>query len=197
MKTQDIEEGRKMSFIKTGMHIKKMLIMIAISGLFTLNSCVVAPWYGDDGHPGNAYVSLTWIDAKPEYIDAGSSGIPAVFYWDKYYPARPGYYTLYYEGSVWNGYAKSFYAWEISYEIWRMEGEDGGLYHHGDNGADTYFTLECSPYGPYVYEDIYKGQAADYNVIQNSEDEITIEKTKNGFGFRATYRKAGPGSNEK
>ena len=197
MKTKDIEEGRRMSFGRKELHLKVTPIIIAIVVITSLNSCVIAPWHGDNGRPGNAFVALTWTNAKPEYIDAGSSGIPPVFYWDEYYPAMPGYYTLYYEGSVWNAYAKSFYAWEINYEIWRMEGEDGGLYHHGADGADTYFTLECNPYGPYVYEDINKNQPVDYEIIQNSGDEITIEKINNGFGIRVTYKKAEPGSIEK
>jgi len=196
MKTKDKEEGRKLSFLWKNTPIRISIILFFISGLL-LNSCYVTPWYGEDGRQGNAYVALTWVDAKPDYIDAGPSGIPPVFYWDQYYRAVPGYYSLYYEGSVWNGYGKSFYAWEIYYEIWRMEGENGGLYYHGADGADTYFTLECSPYGPYIYEDLYKDQPAGFELIQNSEDEVTIEKTDGAFRLRATYKKVEPGNHQK
>lgn len=194
MKTKAIEEGRKMS-CKGEILPFKILMLVSLGFIiFSFNSCYVVPWHGEDGRPGNAYVALTWVDAEPEYIDAGSSGIPPVFYWDEYYPAYPGYYSLYYEGSIWNGFNKSLYAWEVNYEIWRIPGEEGGMYYHGADGADTYFTLECSPFGPYVYEDIYKDQSLTNEVTPNM---FTIEGYENGFGFKATYKKVEPGSYQK
>lgn len=190
MKTRVFEEGRPNVFPrKSTLKIKTALITSYLLTLM-LSSCYVEPWYGHDGRPGVAYLSITWIDDEPAYINTGTSAIPQYFYWDKYYRANPGYYTMYYEGDYWNGYNWAFYAWEIDYEIWRANGEPGGLYHNGANGPDTYFTLECSPFGPYVYEDLKSAPAnVDFEILQESEDEITILKSDKDFHLKATYRK--------
>lgn len=178
-----VSSGRKMM-------PKKFMLIILSAGMLLLSSCYEEiPWRGSDGRPGTAYLALTWIDDEPSYINAGTASIPGYFYWDEYYRATPGYYTLYYEGDIRMGNNWSSYAWEIEYEIWRMEGEKGDLYYHGRDGEDTYFTLECSPFGPMVYED-FKNTAVDYEVLQQSPDEVTILKSKNDFKLKITYRKA-------
>jgi hypothetical protein len=167
----------------------RWLFILALA-VFILSSCYKEPWYGHNGHPGNAFLSLTWVDVKPEYIDAGTGDIPPVFQYGRYYKAFPGYYTLYYEGRFWNGQAHVFYAWEVDYEIWETPGEQGGLYYHGANGPDNYFTIECSPAGPWVYGPGYKNAELSngYQAVEISEEKIVLEKADTHFGITVTYR---------
>lgn len=167
----------------------KWLSLLLITLLIT--SCYTEPWYGRDGRPGYAFLTITWIDAKPDYIDAGTGDIPPVFEYGKYYSAWPGYYTLYYDGSFWNGQAWASYAWEVDYEIWAVNGEPGGPYCNGANGADNYFTVECSPYGPWVYGPGYKSTELPegYELKESSEDRIVIEKKGPNFGITLIYKK--------
>ncbi len=166
-------------------------------GLFAVlfSSCYHEDYYypeGRDGRPGNAYLSLTWAYDIPNYIDAGTGAIPPYFEWSRYYMAYSGYYTLYYEGNYWNGYAWGYYAWEVNYEIWVNSGEPGGYYYDGLDGADTYFTLECSPYGPYAYKDEQIGGGDTGNgtkLISDKDDEIVIMKEKKNYSMKVTYKK--------
>ena len=178
-----LASGRRVMSRKSG----AVLIFILI---LSISGCYKEPWYGSDGRPGEAFLSATWVDDEPEYIDVGTSSIPYHFAWGEYYRAYTGYYTMYYEGEVWMGNRWAFYAWEIEYEIWREPGEPGGKFYHGRDGADTYFTLECSPFGPMVYED-FKSSASDQEVqvLSDTGDEIIMLQEKNGFGLKATYRK--------
>jgi hypothetical protein len=169
----------------------RWLFFLALATVF-LSSCYTEPWYGRNGQPGNAFLSITWIDAKPDYIDAGTGDIPPVFQYGQYYRSWPGYYTFYYEGRFWNGQAHAFYAWEVDYEIWEVPGEPGGMYYNGANGYDNYFTVECSPFGPWVYGPGYKsgGELPEgYELKESSEDEIIIQKSDSHFGITITYRK--------
>lgn len=189
MKIQSILKGQIEPFWKGHLRSGKTLIFLFIL-VTLLSSCYKEPWYGKDGRPGNAYLAVDWVDDEPDYIDVGTSAVPPYFYWGEYYRAYPGIYQLYYEGEVWMGNRWAFYAWEIDYEIWRNEGEQGGAYYHGRDGADTYFTLECSPFGPLVYEDYKSGDTKPgFEVLQDSDDEITILKTDKDFNLKITYRK--------
>jgi hypothetical protein len=162
-----------------------MILVLLISGCYKETD-----WYGQDGRQGDAYLSLSWIDNEPAYIDAGTSSVPAYFYWNEYYRAYPGYYTLYYDGEVWMGNRWAFYAWEVDYEIWRMQGEQGGMNYNGRDGEDTYITLECSPFGPMVYEDLKSGELMPgIEILQQTEDSISIQIEKEGYALKATYRK--------
>ncbi len=180
-------EFRKRDMMK-GSWVKWFLLLLMA---FFVTSCYVEPWYGRDGQPGRAYLSLTWIDTKPEYIDAGTGAIPPVFQYGKYYRAYPGFYTLYYDGHFWNGQAYAFYAWEVDYEIWAVAGEPGGMYHNGANGPDNYFTVECSPFGPWVYGPGYKDEELPegYELKENTGERVTIEKKGTDFGITITYKK--------
>jgi hypothetical protein len=159
-----------------------------------ITSCNVEPWYGRDGRPGNAFLAVSWIDAQPEYIDAGTGDIPPVFEYGRYYYAWPGYYTMYYDGRFWNGQAHAFYAWEVDYEIWTTVGEPGALYYEGANGPDNHFTVECSPYGPWIYGPGYKSAElpTGYELIENTDDKVVIKKEGTEFGITLTYKKVVP-----
>jgi len=168
----------------------RWLFYLALAALF-LSSCYKEPWYGYNGRPGNAFLSLTWVDAKPEYIDAGTGDIPPMFQYGRYYKAWPGFYTLYYDGRFWNGQANVFYAWEVDYEIWETSGESGGMYYNGANGPDNNFTVECSPFGPWVYGPGYKsaGLPEGFELKESNDEKIIIEKKGTDYGITLTYRK--------
>ena len=187
MKANVIKSGEAATRI-TGPRII-WLLFLALAALF-LSSCYQEPWYGHNGQPGNAFLSLTWVDAKPEYIDAGTGDIPPVFEYGRYYKSWPGYYTMYYDGRFWNGQAHAFYAWEVDYEIWETSGEPGGMYYNGANGPDNYFTIEMSPFGPWIYGPGYKSAALPegYKLVEEDEEKIVIEKEDTSFGIRITYR---------
>ena len=159
-----------------------------------VTSCYKEPWYGRDGRPGNAYLAVSWIDAKPDYIDAGTGDIPPVFEYGRYYKAWPGFYTMYYDGRFWNGQAHVSYAWEVDYEVWTVAGEPGGMYYNGANGPDNYFTVECSPYGPWVYGPGYKSASLPeaYELVKQTEEEIVIMREGTDFGITLTYKKVVP-----
>ena len=161
-------------------------LMFAIGGLF-LTSCETV---GYDGLDGRSYLALTYTGDEPDYIDAGTGSIPEYFYWDEYYRARPGFYTMYYDGVFYKGFSLREYAWELDYEIYFLEGEPGGYGYNGSDAPDTYFTIECNPYGPYYYEDSYKASLAEgTKVLSESEDKIVVEKTKGQYGMKVTYSK--------
>ncbi|MEN8225870.1 MAG: hypothetical protein ABFS05_10995 [Bacteroidota bacterium] len=159
-----------------------------------ITSCYVEPWYGRDGRLGNAYLAISWVDAEPQYLDAGTSIIPAVFEYGRFYRAWPGFFTMYYDGRFWNGQAYAFYAWEVDYEIWTVAGEPGGVYYDGADGSDNYFTVECSPYGPWVYGPGYKSAALPdgYDLVENTDEKIIITKEGSTFGITLTYKKVDP-----
>jgi len=167
-------------------NIEKLIAVLLILG-FT--SCQKA-WYGHDGRSGDAFISLTWQVEEPSFIDVGTSAVPPVFYWGESYKIRPGNYSLYYEGQVWTGASWANYSWEVMYEIWEESGEHADWYYNGTDGHDNYFNIECSPYGPYVSNN-YKSSSLNsgYELISESEDEITVEQKADGMSLKIKYRK--------
>ncbi len=148
-------------------------------------------YYGYDGRPGDAYLSLTWANEIPEYLDAGTGAIPPTFKWGEYYRSYPGFYVLYYEGSVWNGFGWTFYAYEVEYEIWINEGEPGRPYGiDGRDGVDTRLTIECSPYGPFIFAQEKSGSTTSkYQILENTEDKIKVLQVEGMYSMKITYKK--------
>ena len=171
---------------------KKIQKVIAVLLILSLAGCQKA-WYGHDGRPGDAYLSLNWQVTEPEYIDAGTGDIPPVFYWGQNYKTYPGFYNLYYEGRIWTGMSWASYAWEVDYKIYEVAGESGGWYHNGQDGPDNYFLIECSPYGPFI-ESTYKDAELDpkYEIIEESDKEITVKQVGEGMEIMITYKKVEP-----
>lgn len=174
----------------------KFIWLFSISLVFILGSCEM-DHHGYNGRPGDAYLSLSWEAAEPDYLDVGTSAIPPIFHWDEYYRAFPGIYLLYYEGSIWNGHRWISYAWEMEYDIWEVQGEHGGYHYDGADGPDSYFTLVCSPYGPYVYDEYvyYKKGIDSVDVsekFENIENTGEVSKTVKGFGIKIKYNKVEP-----
>lgn len=174
-------------------YFRSYLLMITLAGfVLTMTSCE-DDWRGVDGRPGQAFVSVAWEVAQPDYLDTGSPDVPAYFQWGRFYPANPGVYFLYYEGRIPNGYGYSLYAWEIEYSIWINMGEPGGYHYHGADGPDNYFTLVCSPYGPYI-DNYYKSGDLhkEVEIEKLSETEFKVKSTGKDFSFEAIYRKVDP-----
>jgi len=159
--------------------------------IILISSCV----RGRDGRPGRAFLALDWEYVIPEYLDAGTPDIPPYFHWGHAYLAYPGFYTLYYEGTVHNGPTHVFYAWEIDYEIWIVQGEPGLYYTHGCDGPDSYFTIICNPYGPYTLNSTKITEAdAVISIIEDTGDSIVVMMEKNEYRMKLTYRKVEPRS---
>ena len=167
-------------------------IFIGVLFIFSLTSCEKA-WHGRDGRAGDAYIALQWYEAEPTYVDAGTSAIPQVFYWEEYYRINPGFYQLYYEGRIWAGNGFATYAWEVTYEIWEVAGERGDWYYNGEDGPDNFFTIECNPYGPYV-GNAYKQVDLEekWEVLEKSESKLIILKKSDGLQMKVTYDKISP-----
>ena len=147
----------------------------------TLTSCYIET--GVDGRPGEAFIALDWEYAPPTYLDAGTSDIPALF------RARPGYYSLYYEGEFYDGYSMAFYGWQLDYEIWRNYGAPGGPGYNGYDGADTYFTLILSPLGP--YSDLWQKSESQtsFDIIEEKENLVIIQQKSAEYTMEVTYKK--------
>ena len=168
---------------------KKVQKVIIVLLILSLTACEKA-WHGRDGRPGDAYLALTWYESEPTYIDAGTNAIPPVFYWGDYYKIQPGYYSFYYEGSVWAGMSWAYYGWEVDYEINEIPGEGGDWYYHGADGPDNFFTIECSPYGPYI-SGAYKSMAISekYELLEENESMIKVKQKADGVSMVVTYRR--------
>jgi hypothetical protein len=167
-------------------------ILLPVLLILSLSACEKA-WHGSDGRPGDAFIALTWQVEEPNYIDAGTGAIPPRFYYGQYYKINPGFYELYYEGSIWTGQFWGFYAWEVTYEIWEVPGERGDWYYNGANGPDNYFDIEMSPYGPYVYSSYKSGEMdSKYEIIEKSDDLVVIVQKGEGINMKATFKKVEP-----
>lgn len=168
---------------------KTRSFFILILGLLTLSACH-KEYIIIDGAPGRAYLALIWTEIEPDYIDPGTFAIPDIFYWDEYYRIAPGFYTMYYDGAYYDRGDFIEYAWEIDYEVFENPGELGGINYIGRNGEDNYFTLECNPYGPWMYHD-FKSASIDSNssIKELSSDKIIIEKQQENFTIKITYKK--------
>jgi hypothetical protein len=165
----------------------EFIVTLSVLLLIGLSSCKKEPWYGHDGRPGDTYLSLTWQVAEPVYLDAGTGAIPPAFYWGQHYLIYPGYYHLYYEGSIWNGLYWASYAWNVDYEIRQIPGEKGDWYYNGADGPDHFFTIECNPYGPY-FQDFYKSDQTDTRDAAEISDEcIVVKQQSQGFEMKVTY----------
>ncbi len=166
---------------------KTLIFFIALTP-FILSSCYVETGY--DGRPGDAYLSLQWETDAPSYLDAGTSDIPAHFEYGRFYYAQPGFYNLYYEGEMWDGYGMAYYGWDIDYEIWRNAGSQGGPGYNGYDGQDTHLTIILSPYGPFT--DRWNKSASidkNFEIIESGDDKVVIESVASEYGIRITYKK--------
>lgn len=144
----------------------------------------------EDGYPGRAYLSISWSNDEPDYIETGNSSFPQSFYYEDYYRSMPGFYTLYYEGYVWNGSSTAKYAWEVDYEIWINPGETAQHDRNGFDGADTYFNIDLSPYGPYTSVSKSLENLINHHVTQLENGDYQIIEKRNEYNLKITYKNA-------
>lgn len=163
----------------------KVLVIMILFSLMYFSSC---ERYGSDGYPGKAFLSVNWDVSKPDYLDVGTSDIPAVFEWAAYYRAYPATNTLSYDGKVWKGTYWANYAWQVDYEIYENPGEKGGPNYNGRNGLNSYFDIVCTPYGPDItsYDALIKPIETTYDV-NSVPEKITIIKRDGNYSIKITY----------
>jgi len=164
-------------------------LIISATALLFLTSCYKEPCRGLDGRPGRAFLAVTWVDDQPDFINSGNSAIPPVFDYGAFYISHTGLYRFYYEGSIWSGHANALYAWEIDYEIWIHLGQPGGYGFNGADGPDNYFTMECSPFGPYLYTGTYKSDTTQARIIEQTDEGGVMEIEGETHSIRMTYRR--------
>ena len=165
--------------------------------ILTLIIVVASCTKGLDGRDGRAFLSVSWDVDVPDFIDVGNPHFPPSFYYGEFYRVYPGHYFMYYEGEFWNGYDWVPYAWDVDYEIWENRGEPGGYNYNGRDGLDNYFTLRCTPYGPYTY---HLKSIVDENrerIVTEEDDAIIIKEEMESFTIRVTYKKVEPKSEMK
>lgn len=167
----------------------KTAFFIIIAVILSLSACH-KEYVIIDGAPGRAYLSFIWTDIEPDFVDPGTFDIPDQFYWDEYYRISSGFYTMYYDGAYYEDGNLIEYAWEIDYEIFENPGELGSINYVGRDGVDNYFTLECNPFGPWMYQDFKSANSENgLKVLEQSPNKVVIEKTNGDFTLKATYKK--------
>jgi len=103
---------------------------------------------GDDGNPGKAFISFGWDEYAAWYEDTNpatpedAEGI----YPNTDYSTEPGSYSF--EYGCWDQITNETWMFEGSYEITVNEGEKGGLFSSGGDGADSYFEMFLGGNGP-------------------------------------------------
>jgi hypothetical protein len=167
------------------MKITKLLlaIFVFIITLFT-TSCEKY----QDGVAGRVFMSVSWSNDEPDYIETGNSNFPTSFFYDDYYETTPGIYTIYYEGVFWNGSANAKYSWEVDYELWISPGESARSTRDGLNGLDNYFNIDLSPYGPYTSMTNKRMSNNESNIEVLEPGVYRIIKKSNEYNIKITYK---------
>jgi hypothetical protein len=182
----------KRNYIRRTLHTLTALSILAFLWILPSSCCDDR---GDDGRPGRAYLALHWEVDMPDYLNAGTPDIPSTFEWGRYYRAYPAWYTLYYEGSFFNGQNNVNYAWDMEYEIFEMAGKKGTYYGDGEDGPDAFFDLILSPFGPFIEEYIANkstpGSTAE--ILEENSDYTVMMLESNGYGIKMIIRKAEAG----
>jgi len=169
--------------------IVKCVILFVVS-TFSFTSCI----YYEESYSisGKAYVRLNWNNRQPDYI-ATDGIVPSNFYWNTYYRAIPGYYTVHYEYDYDNGYKTVTYAYDANVEVWINHGEK--QYYNGVKAADSYFDMELYPDGGY---DFTAYSQLKSNIINENAgvkflgtiDSITT--VQNGITMKIIYKRVEP-----
>lgn len=137
---------------------------------------------GKDGEPGDTYVRFTWTGNQPYIFSTNNPAIPIVFYYGVDYITQPGTYSLYYE----TFYGVNYW-WSVNYTLTYKDGEKGGIFKDGDDGEDSYFSINCDPYGPYIYQ-VKSQQIENDELFEMDEaNNISISKEINGQILRVDY----------
>jgi hypothetical protein len=171
-------------------------IIISIVFILLLASC------GVSGDPGHCYISIDWEyyneDYRVYYYDDNNPEVPELDLIDAgyYYDSYPGIYEYSYESED----EHNWYSYTGTYTLIQNLGFQGGLFHDGLDGADTYFDLFLyirARKGLAVDEPIsivdenanFKKFAANEQLItSNPSNVIQADRTINSFPIREDSR---------
>ena len=149
-------------------------------------------YYGPDGLPGFAFLSVDWTGDKPDFISTNNGAIPTYFQYGAFYQSHPGFFNLYYEGAFYDGPDFIEYFWDVDFEVWinaGYPGQPGNI--PGANGLDSYLTMVCNPFGPFE-ERMNKTMPESmegFEILSKTDDEIVIKKENEFAGIKITYTK--------
>jgi hypothetical protein len=119
--------------------------VVALTGLLGMLLTAGLTGCGADGEDGKGYIAYTWaVGPISFYTEDPAFAGQSTIYNGEFRESRPG--TWYFEYLSWDD---SY--WYGTYEIYINEGESGGLFSSGDDGADLYFELACYSFGPSFY----------------------------------------------
>lgn len=128
------------------MRISSILLLVASLTIFS--GC------GEDGEPGDAYLAVDWASGTDAMgVEAISS---STIYRNREYLVGAGTTQFAYSGH--SGYSEWSYYGTITITV--REGEEGGLFADGEDGADSYFRLYLGSSGP-SFNRYGKGMPAD------------------------------------
>lgn len=123
-------------------------LFVALTGLLGIALLGTLTGCGGDGQDGKGYIAYTWLYGPISfYTEDPAFETQSYIYNGEFRESRPG--RWYFEYLAWDDSL-----WYGTYEIYINEGESGGLFSEGDDGADLYFQLACYSFGPsfYVWE---------------------------------------------
>jgi len=121
--------------------MKKMLLIFA-----ALFSFIFMLGCGEDGQPGQAYLSFDW-DYYVDWYEDNNSNVPYTIYPNTDYNVEPGTYSYEYGCSDGYGNVWGFYG---TYTITVNPGEEGSMFSDGNDGADKFYEFILTGYGPYM-----------------------------------------------
>ncbi|MFP4409734.1 MAG: hypothetical protein ACLFPW_14525 [Spirochaetaceae bacterium] len=120
-------------------------LIVAVTGLIGVALLGTVTGCGGDGSDGKAHIAYTWLYGPISfYTEDPAFETQTHIYNGEFRQSRAG--TWYFEYVAWDD---SY--WFGEYEIYINEGESGGLFSEGEDGADLYFELAAYSFGPSFY----------------------------------------------
>jgi hypothetical protein len=165
--------------------MKKILILLlALFAASFFSGC------GEDGEPGEAYISFDW-DWYVDYYNDNNYDVPGTIYEYTNYWTSPGTYSYDYGCSDGAG---NFWGYYGTYTITINPGEEGSMFTDGDDGEDNYFRFSMSGNGTSFYllkenpEKIKKESLNEVNELDLSQYdkvdvgpvEVEVQNTRKG-----------------
>lgn len=170
-----------------------IFILAILLAFFTFSGC------GEDGQPGQAYISFTW-DWYVDSYDDSNSDTPSWISEYQDYNTSSGTYSYRYDCSDGIG---NFWYWYGTYTIYKNPGEEASWFSDGEDGADNRFRFGLYGSGPDFYlmkPDINKVKLesltesnidmSKYNAIPVGEEiKETIYSTNNRYKMEITRQR--------
>ncbi len=141
---------------------------------------------GKNGLDGRIYLKI-WLINCTSYTD-NNDGIPFGFSTTTFYLCDPGTYDYEY-------YTEDDWHWWGTYTLVAEEGEEGGWFVNGDDGADRHYTLTCQSSGPTLTYTLGKnGPSKTIPAIQTGDNEFEINHSDGKYRFHIkAYREPASG----